>query len=148
MKRCLTGGVRNTRGRFERVHRPWTLSRFNDGYVDGKGRFRVYMPNHPRASKNGYVLRALVAYEAYHKISIPKRLIVHHMDENPVNDSVENLIMLTNSQHQKIHRGAPVLCLCRGCRKIFKLTKHRLTEKSANRGSFCSYDCYREWRRQ
>jgi len=50
----VTGGARGRDGKFERVHQRWSLDNFDDGYVDGDGRFRVYLPEHPRAAKNGY----------------------------------------------------------------------------------------------
>ena len=77
----------------KRIHHPWSLENFNDGYIT-QGRFRVYLPDHPRAVSRGYVLRSIVAYEAYHGVEVTWGLNVHHIDGNKLNDSAENLELM------------------------------------------------------
>lgn len=36
--------------------------------------------------------------------AIPKGMVIHHKDFNPLNNKVSNLVMLTNSEHMQIHR--------------------------------------------
>lgn len=36
---------------------------------------------------------------------IPKGFILHHIDENTLNDDVDNLALLTRSAHMNIHRN-------------------------------------------
>lgn len=34
---------------------------------------------------------------------IPKRYDVHHIDGNPLNDRIDNLVLITHAEHTKIH---------------------------------------------
>lgn len=34
---------------------------------------------------------------------VPKNYVIHHIDFNPLNNSIENLALLTKSEHQKVH---------------------------------------------
>lgn len=137
--------LRNELGQFtnERQHKPWSLDNFNDGYVDSDGRFRVILPNHPRASRDGFVLRSIVAYEIYHNIQVKLGPEIHHMDGNRLNDSKENLQLLTNSDHQKTHarlRGAYISRVCNHCGKAFEINRWRLKEPT--RGQYCTPRCF------
>jgi hypothetical protein len=140
----MTNRTQGVDGRFQRLHHPWSLENFDDGYVDAKGRFRVYLPEHPRASSNGYVLRAIVAYEAYHGVSIEPGCLVHHIDENRLNDSKENLEKLVHSVHQLVHKGSDVPLLCEYCGMKFTVKRWRITQRIKERGyppKFCSQTC-------
>jgi len=104
MRVIISGATdnRDNMGRFTRVHKSWSLERFDDGYIDADGRFRVYYPNHPRAYKGGYVLRAIVAYETYHGTSVPPDMDIHHIDGNRLKDTEENLEQVPlKTEHQK-----------------------------------------------
>ena len=104
MRLLVTGGLeRNTQGQFKRKHLPWSLESFDDGYVDATGRMRVYRPDHPRSSSNGYIMRSIVAYEAYHGITVERGFEIHHKDENRLNDSIENLEMINGLVHARMH---------------------------------------------
>lgn len=135
---------RNPNGTYKRIRVVWSLDNFNDGYVDNKGRFRVWMPNHPRAYKEGYILRSIVAYEAYFGDSVPENMDVHHIDGDKLNDSKENLMLLLHNKHSTLSNidktsNIERTCLC--CGKIFLIKRWRL--KDLNRGKYCSQRCYR-----
>ncbi len=85
-----------------KVKEKWSLERMNEGYK-AQRRFRVYLPTHPRANKAGYVLRSIAAYEAYHKVEVTPREIIHHRDGDTLNDSESNLQSMTRSEHQMYH---------------------------------------------
>ena len=136
---------RNIDGTFKRIRTPFSLDNFNDGYIDADGRKRVFMPNHPRASKEGYILRAIVAYELYHNVSVPKNMVIHHIDGNRLNDSEDNLIMMLFGQHTSFHNKSRKNASltprqCKQCKKEFLINKWRL--KDLTRGQFCSQKCY------
>lgn len=90
----------------QRKYRPFSLDNFEDGRISynkrtNKGRFYVCVQDHPRASKNGRIARAIVAYEAYHGVSILPGNVVHHVDEDTLNDSKENLQLMSRSDHSR-----------------------------------------------
>lgn len=138
---------RNTNGTFKQIRKPFSLDNFNDGYVDNRGRFRVWLPNHPRVYAEGYVLRAIVAYELYHNVTIPEGMDVHHKDHNKLNDSIENLVLFEHHQHSIMHNPIEeVIRTCVDCGKDFTIKKWRL--KDPKRGKFCNQICYRSYRKQ
>jgi len=132
---------RDNKGRFVRTRKVWSLDNFNDGYIGPKGRFMIYLPSHSRANSEGYVLREIAAYEVYNKTIVPKNMQVHHKDENRLNDTKDNLQLVTGSEHQKIHarlNGERFMKTCKNskCRKPFETTRWR-------KSIFCSRYCAR-----
>lgn len=51
---------------------------------------------------NGKELHRLI-YEDFYNIKIPKGFIIHHKDNNRLNNCVLNLQMLSRSEHNRIH---------------------------------------------
>lgn len=124
-----------------RTRRLWSLSNFDDGFIDNRGRFRVWMPDHPRAYDGGYILRAIVAYEAYHGDKVTPDFAIHHKNGDTIDDSKENLEKIKFGEHTAMHNDARrVPFTCKKCRKEFKLPVYRA--KVEGRGQFCSQECY------
>lgn len=55
------------------------------------------------AEPNKWILRCLYVWKNT-KGSIPKGLLVHHLDGNTENDTIDNLCLLTRAGHMNIHR--------------------------------------------
>lgn len=49
------------------------------------------------------VLSHRIIYEKFHKIKIPKYHVIHHIDGNHKNNSIDNLQMMTLSEHTRLH---------------------------------------------
>lgn len=43
-------------------------------------------------------------YEAHHKIKIPDDYDIHHIDEDKSNNDINNLVMMTHSEHSILHK--------------------------------------------
>lgn len=145
IKREILG--RGPHGTFKQVRKRFSLDNFNDGYVNNRGRFLVWSPDHPRAYNEGYILRAIVAYEAYHDVIIPSDMDVHHVDGNRLNDSKENLTLLSHVEHaihsnSKKKLDAQITRVCEHCGKEFIIKRWRL--KDPIRGKYCSLRCSHE----
>lgn len=69
----------------------------HDGYV------LIYSPGHPRATNKVYVKRAILVMEKYLGRNLTHAENVHHINGQKDDDRIENLIILTNSEHGKIH---------------------------------------------
>lgn len=69
-----------------------------DGYV------RTYAPDHPWPRRNGYVREHIRVMELRLGRRIRPGEIVHHRDHDRRNNALENLELMTHSQHSKHHR--------------------------------------------
>lgn len=134
-----------------RKHNIWSLKNFNDGYArhnrkTGEHRFFVYLPNHHRANSCGYVLRSIVAYEAYHPGEIvTKDFVVHHKDRNTLNDLDTNLDKITHDLHMKHHFKKPeIRMMCENCKLYFNFKVAKYSKETRNLRRFCSQKCYHE----
>ena len=132
-------GKRNPDGTFKRTRTKWTPSNWNNGYIDNKGRFRVYRPDYPNAYQGGYALRSHVVWWLKTGVVASIDTQLHHKDENKLNDSLSNLILLTHSQHRKIHQGNDVTLNCEHCLKDFIVKFSRAQERVVR---FCSQSCF------
>lgn len=128
-------------GRFARTRiEPWTPERWDDGYVDNRGRFRVYRPDYPRAYKYGYCLRAHVVWWLTHGRVHRKGTELHHINQNRLDDRPENLKPLSRSNHRKSDSKSPPIPIeCFHCQKIFLAPAHRIRSRPTK---YCSQVCY------
>ena len=139
---------RNDKGQFEHSQKLWNLfENFEEGYIDNRGRFRVYLPSCPYQLSEGYVLRSYAVLWSFN-IKIPKGYNIHHIDKNKLNDAFFNLLVLSHSNHSKLHnkeRINNIVCICKTCKKEFLIAYGKLHEKNTNRGQFCSLKCYHKY---
>lgn len=62
-------------------------------------------PNHPNCTKKGYVAEhRLVAEEKIGRY-LSKNEDVHHINENKLDNRAENLMVLSKSDHMKLHKS-------------------------------------------
>ena len=67
------------------------------------GRPAVFVPEHPKSNNRGYVLRARYLMEQKLGRSLGSREHVHHKDENPTNDHLGNLEVMSIAEHSRHH---------------------------------------------
>lgn len=128
-----------TNGQFVRSRTDvWTPKKWNDGYVDNRGRFRVYRPDYPRAYAMGYALRAHVVWWLHHGKVHPRGTNLHHKDENKLNDTLTNLQLIGHAEHTRHHQFESFKVKCERCGKEFWTQKGRIGN---GRGKFCSRFC-------
>ncbi len=74
-----------------------------------------------------------------------KNEIIHHRDENPLNNVFSNLELVNRSEHGKHHHKKKELinCKCDYCKKRFKRKRNLLKyhRKNNKLGLFCSTSC-------
>jgi hypothetical protein len=137
---------RDKLGRYIRSFKHWSLENFDDGYIDASGRLRVYFPGHPRACVRGYVMRSIVAFEAYNNTSVTTDYAIHHKDGNRLNDSKNNLEKKLFGEHSSFHgeatkNGTYITCCICGTAKY--VPRWRLIQrKDTYERFFCSRDCF------
>ena len=93
------------------------------------------------------MLRAIVAYEAYHNDTVTSDYVVHHDNQNRLDDSKDNLIKelfgIHSSRHTKRNNWVEMECCICGSPKripIWRITQR----KSTYERFFCSSACYRK----
>lgn len=98
------------------------------------------VPNHPNATKNGYVLHHRIVVENHIGRLLNADEVIHHKDGNKKNNDISNLEITTNNEHARHHakeRGKTYALLkCPVCGKIYSKEK-----RYVDRGRYC---CSRE----
>lgn len=98
------------------------------------------VPNHPNATKNGYVLMHRVVMENHLGRLLEKNEIVHHKDHNKLNNNIENLQVMDRVEHNRMHGSTgrniiELVCPC--CGKTFFKEERLIHGKQ----TFCSRSC-------
>ncbi len=86
-----------------------------------------------------------VAIWEYYRGEIPKGYVIHHKDFNPANNNLNNLQMMTRSEHNKLHSDMreKKLFVCKYCGKEF----YKYDCRPDTENNFCSSICDARWRR-
>lgn len=74
---------------------------------DINGYVAIYLPDHPKAMKsenwNGWIYEHIVVAEKAHGRELKEYEVVHHLDFDRSNNAPENLIILDQLGHLKLH---------------------------------------------
>lgn len=104
------------------------------------------VPEHPRATINGYVLEHIVVLENKIGRLLKEGEEVHHINENKKDNSPDNLLLVKKGEHQRQHMlkrypngREKVLLTCAFCKTKFYRFKN-LVHKN-NKAHFCSKKC-------
>lgn len=84
---------------------------YKGGIKESKEGYYTYkFPNHPYATKDGYVAGHRLVMEQYYSIIFDEEVFlpypkyeIHHIDENVKNNSLINLELVTHKEHRKLH---------------------------------------------
>ena len=74
-------------------------TKFGTARINHNGYWQI---SSSKEGNNGKRLHRLI-YEDYHKLSLLKGTIIHHKDENKLNNRISNLELVTRLEHQRIH---------------------------------------------
>jgi len=97
-----------------KYHYKWT----GGHYKHSQGYIVTYLPNHPFAYK-GYILEHRIIIEKHLKRFLEPKEVVHHINRNPSDNRLENLIIFKNQgYHCAFHRW--------GCLKGIIFNKHKI----------------------
>lgn len=75
-------------------------TRFGKAMCDSKGYYHIKSSKSPK--NIGKLLHRLIYEETYG--TIPEGYIIHHKDNNPPNNHLNNLVMVSRAEHNKIHK--------------------------------------------
>lgn len=86
------------------IYEEWGCGHKRDYFYSWNGYKYIFAPEHPNATKNGFVLEHRIIAEQKLGRYLNKNEIVHHIDDNKTNNTPENLEIMTRSQHSLLHR--------------------------------------------
>jgi len=72
--------------------------------IDVHGYKLIYKPSHPDARSDGYIFEHRLVMEVKIGRRLLKKEYVHHLDHNKLNNNLNNLILINNSNHMKKHK--------------------------------------------
>lgn len=71
--------------------------------INSQGYVLVYSPNHPNKTASNKVREHRLVVESIIGRYLEKNEDVHHIDGDKLNNSIDNLVALTKSEHTKLH---------------------------------------------
>lgn len=78
--------------------------RWKNGIIVTGNRRYIYAPNHPRSKKRNHIQESILVMERHIGRYLKSSEVVHHLDNNSLNNNLSNLKLLPNqSEHIKIH---------------------------------------------
>jgi hypothetical protein len=114
--RCAVAGLpkRYVIGHEPQIQKGPSSPFFKGAKVTTHGYIKVYLPEHPRADKGGYipehhfVMEKHIGRLLYRSSSgghnTQNDEIVHHIDGDKKNNKIDNLQLMTHSEHMRLHR--------------------------------------------
>lgn len=66
---------------------------------------QTFCPSHPRANCDGFVFTHILVIEKSINRYLEDDEIVHHIDENKLNNDISNLYLTDRAEHARIHHA-------------------------------------------
>ena len=116
--------------------------------IVSKGSYKyAVVKNHPKRTRNRYVLLHRIIMENYLKRVLENNEVVHHIDYNKLNNKLSNLELMLSIEHTKLHAKDKtrkyLILKCPWCNKEFELahSKSFLAKKGKYNCTCCSRSC-------
>ena len=77
--------------------------KYEKGWIYSGKYKKIKVPNHPYVDRDGYLLEHRFIMEQYLGRYLHPEEIIHHKDRNTLNNNIDNLQILTRSEHIKLH---------------------------------------------
>ena len=88
--------------------KPKKIDTFHKGYTISWNVYKmIYLPIHPHCDGKGYIREHILVMEKYLGRYLTEDEIVHHIDENKLNNDINNLKLMTKYEHKCYHSSKP-----------------------------------------
>ena len=88
--------------------KPKKIDTFHKGYIiTWNGYKMIYKPEHPHSDGKGYIREHILVMEKHLGRYLTEDEIVHHIDENKLNNDISNLRLMTKYEHKCYHSSKP-----------------------------------------
>ncbi len=81
----------------------YNKKRYTHRIINKLGYILIYVPYHPHAKGKMYLYEHRLIMEKYLNRLLKKGECIHHIDGNPQNNKLKNLLLTTQSKHMKLH---------------------------------------------
>lgn len=130
--RCRSHSIRPPRTRRDKI--------INNGY------YYIMVEGHPAGLKrHGYVGEHVLIIEKNIGRYLEEGEVVHHIDENPLNNNIENLLLLTKADHMRLHSQSRIsewtVFVCDMCGCEYIVDNRHLKFRQNNKSHCCSKSC-------
>ena len=71
--------------------------------LNSSGYLMIYQPEHPNASNRGYIFEHRYIMEQYLGRYLTKEELVHHINDNRLDNRLENLKLVSRGEHALLH---------------------------------------------
>ena len=79
------------------------IRRLLKGRVNHQGYIYLLKPDHPNSNSKGYIAEHRFIMSKHLERTLDDNELVHHIDENPRNNNLNNLEIMTLEEHNKLH---------------------------------------------
>lgn len=73
-------------------------------FIDGHGYVKIYKPDHPHCMNEKYVFEHRLIIENKIGRLLKHDEVVHHINENPSDNRISNLKLMSRNEHSRFHR--------------------------------------------
>lgn len=95
--KVLSADTKTKMAESHRIHGSGHHKARNDGYIS------IYFPNHPKSTKDGYIMEHILIMENHIGRHLQDNECVHHKNKNRKDNRIENLMLMTKSEHMSLH---------------------------------------------
>ena len=103
------------------------------------------IPDHPNATKNGYILYHRIVMENHLSRLLDKTEVVHHINGDKHDNRIEDLQLLDSKEHARLHgvkHGRKMCRLkCPNCGKIFEMFENQTTQCKYHKRKALLFTC-------